>query len=1034
MKRSKLVTWIIALVIISAVLVIWKWSYHTPIAEQPKSGAKPAVSSEADKVGQVQKPADANKPAAVKEPNEPNKPADVNKPSKTVEPNEPNKPSEPLEALNLKDVEMKDIIQKLAEWTGKPIIPADDAMKQKMTIYSAEKLPRSQALSLIYGALRAKGFVAEHTDNAIYIKPIKDAKLSSAPTIPPEQPLADIENKEQIVRKFFKLKNYSATQMGNIVKPLVGEYGYVSTDEVTSTLLVIDTVDNLLRLEKIIEQFDVPEAEQTVEKVFEVRHGDPAEIVQLLRILLGGEGRRKVSGPSAKSETGPDRGGPARDKGKAEGTASETTSVVVGPSQSPIILIPEPRRKWIIARASAENMKQIEEWIDKLDKEEPVASEYETVSIRYVNDVREVANRLNDALQQMPGAELKASVLIQPLEQARQIMIFGRPELREMVKKLIQEIDVPSGQFETKAFKLKYADPDQVKKNIDELYEDINAKMPYWGRRWQEGMSAETVRAIAFPTMQQVTVIASPENMRKIEKQIKEWDEPINAEQVKPLIVTLHNSDPVQMADLLTKLFTEEAPSSRRMPYWWDWDGGEEEKKKGIVGPLYGQLTFEAVPGTKKIIVISKMPGAYEVIEKLIKELDRQEMAEVPKVITLNYADPEELAQRLNAIFNEAGQMATIPLGQRGLSQTGLGQEEEKGSKAGNEDEGTGSAGFYTPPWTRGQRRTDEMPLSNIIGRIRFIPDPRSKAILVLAPPEFMENIVKMIKELDIPGKQVMIKAVIMEVDHRDLTSLGLQLAQDPSTFGTLDENAITALTSLTHLATHGSLVLNKDAVPPAEGTGTRLGVGADITVLIDFLVKKVNAKILNQQTLWTKDNEEADFFKGQKVAFNTQLSVSEQGGRVTSGIDFQRVGMTLRVRPSITPEKHVDMNVNLTISQRTSEFINAQPVRTEMETETTLIVKDGETVMLGGMLFQEDSLVERKIALLGDLPLVGGLFRHNETVLANNEMIVFITPYVIDVLENMLPETKEQLEDAKEKLETVLKQLRTDEVNEVDE
>jgi type II secretory pathway component GspD/PulD (secretin) len=302
------------------------------------------------------------------------------------------------------------------------------------------------------------------------------------------------------------------------------------------------------------------------------------------------------------------------------------------------------------------------------------------------------------------------------------------------------------------------------------------------------------------------------------------------------------------------------------------------------------------------------------------------------------------------------------------------------------------------------------MPISNVIGRIRFIPDPRSKSILILAPPEFIESIEQMIRQLDIPGKQVMIKAIIMEVNHRKLTSLGVQLASDQLAFGTLDENAATILNQLSVLETRGSFTFS--AV-------------SNVTALIDFLVKKVNAKILNQQTLWTKDNEEADFFKGQKVAFNTDISVSEVGGRVTSGIDFQRVGMTLRTRPKITPENKVDMTINLMISQRTSEFINEQPVRTEMDTETALIVEDGETIMLGGMLFQEDNTVLRKVPLFGDLPLMGGLFRHNEIVKENSELLVFITPYVIDEPNMTLPATKEQLEQGIEKLDTVQNQLQ---------
>ena len=1027
MKRSRLIiSVIIILLIIAAAAVFVNWKivdFCTPAAAWVKATLESKLGIEAGKVSDTEKPddekgsaeskepqatVDTNEPAKTGEPeksvdvNEPNEPEEPNEPIEPNEPVEPNEPEDlgdpnnPLEALNLKDVEMKDIIQKLAEWTGKVIIPTDEAMKQKITIYSSEKLPRSQALSHIYAALRAKGFVAEVSDDAIYLKSLKDAKFGSVPTISANQPLAGIENKNRVVQRFFKLRSYSPTQMRDIVLPLIGEYGYVSADENTGNLLIIDTVENLIRFERIIAQFDVPESEQTVEEIFEIRYGDPAEIVQLLRKLLsGGRAVRASAGkpkPAAKKKPAP---------GKPEKAKAGAVSVVIESVQTPIVLIPEPRRKWIIARASAEDMKQIAEWIEKLDTKEPLESESETIPITYV-DVTEVANRLNQALREMPGTELKASVLVQPLTQARQIMIFGRAEMREMVKKLIEEIDVPSGQFETEVFELKYADPEQIKKNIDELYgeTDQSSRFGYYYYRGRRGRSpADTVKVIAFPTMQQVTVIASPENMEKIREQIVEWDVPIDVDKVKPRIIPLQNSDPVKMAELLTTLFSEEAPGRRSI---WDYYFGRGEEKKKIVGPLYGQLTFEAVPDTKKIIVISNIPEAYTVVEQLVEELDRQEMAEVPKVITLNYADPEELAERLNAIFNEPGTIATIRLGERGLSTTGM--EEEDQENKGTKTKDSTAQTEYKPWWTGRVRRTDEMPISNVIGRIRFIPDPRSKAILVLAPPEFMGKIEDMIKELDRPGKQVRIKAIVVEVDHSDVTSLGLQLASNPLAFGTLEENAITVLDQLINLETHGSLTLD---------------TSINVTSLVDLLVRKTNAKVLNQQTLWTKDNEEADFFKGQTVAFIKGIQTSVEAGSITQQFDFERVGMTLRARPNITPKKKVDMNIDLTISQLTSELINSQPVRTYMNTTTTAIVETGQTIMLGGILFQKDSEVERKIALLGDIPLVGGLFRHNETIESNNELIIFITPEVIDD-DDMLAETKE----AEEKLENMLRQL----------
>ncbi|MEN6577391.1 MAG: secretin N-terminal domain-containing protein [Phycisphaerales bacterium] len=1041
MERSKIILW--GLVLVAAGAIIWWVGFHASALDFPgveqragaqsdrttsgpnePNDARAAQKAEPNAPQGEKTPEDANKPAGG-DPNQPEAKGDASpggeppkageaKPSEaeSAKPKVPEDPNDPLEAVNLKDVEMKNIVEKIAQWTGKVVIPNDEAMKQKITIYAPDKLPRSKALLKIYSALRMKGFMPEEVDDTIFLKPLSEAKLGVHPIVPPDQPLAAFENPDQVVQKLFKLNNYPPAQMGEIVRPLVSEFGHVGADETTGTLLVIDTVGSLMRIENIIAQFDVPDAgNKMITEIFEIRSGDPTEMVQLLRLLLGGspDGRR---GQQLRSSGTTSR--PASQS--SGGSGKSATSVVIAAGDTPIILVPEPKRKWIIARSSAENLKQIGEWIEKMDREQPIAPEYETVSIVYA-DVDEVARRIQQSLEDMPGTELRPNVLVQALSQSRQIMIFGRADLREMVKKLIAEVDVMPGLFLTEVFQLEHADPDQIKTNLEGLYESQSGSSYSYGyrsSRYRNIQPSETVKVISYPSMGQVTVIASAENMEKIRKQIKEWDIPLDVETVKPRIIELQNSDPVQMATLLRKLFSEESDSTRslfRMIFWDD----EMDTKQKIVGPLYGQLTFEDVPGTKKIIVISKIPQAYAVIEQLILDLDRQEMAEVPHVVEVKYADTEDLAERLNATFNEAGTNARIRRTTRGLGDYSMnaaeGSQNQGNARNTNQGNNNQRNDEYTPPWSSGggaRRGTmDEEPISNVIGRVRFIPDPRSKSILVLAPPEFQSSIEETIKGLDVPGKQVLVKAVVVEVDHQDLTSLGLQLSSNPAEAFSVGENAVTALSELTYLQERGSATLS---------------VNSSVTALLDFLVKKVDAQILNQQSLWTEDNEEASFSKGQKIAFQTNATTSETGISRTQNFEYQDVGMTLAVRPSITPEKNVDMNVTVLLSDLTGDSINGQPVRRFMESTTNMIVENGQTLMLGGILFQTDSKVVRKVPLFGDLPLVGGLFRHNNITKANNELIVFITPYVMD--KETSAEADAQIEEPKKKLDTIQGEL----------
>jgi len=205
---------------------------------------------------------------------------------------------------------------------------------------------------------------------------------------------------------------------------------------------------------------------------------------------------------------------------------------------------------------------------------------------------------------------------------------------------------------------------------------------------------------------------------------------------------------------------------------------------------------------------------------------------------------------------------------------------------------------------------------------------------------------------------------------------------------------------------------------------------GTNINVLVDLLVKKANGRILNQPTLWTKDNEEAIFVKGQKIGFieNVQSDNSNPGA-FNRSFSYEDVGVTLRIRPNITPERAVDMTVSLNISQVEDEFINSQIVRGNLDTTTHLIVNDGQSVMFGGILERNDGKIIQKVPLLGDLPILGYLFRHEKTDLTNSELLIFMTPYVIDdvTLEDIpLDEmsTEEFLQSSRMKMEDIVDRL----------
>jgi len=935
------------------------------------------------------KPVEKGKDEKLEEKGKDVKPGDKDKKDDDKKKDEPvEDPNDPLEAMNFKDFEVGKLMDKVGQWTGKVIIPVNgEVLKQKITIYSTKKMPRSKALKLIYTVLRTKGFVAEEQDDIIFLKPLKDAKLLSVPTIPPDQPLAMIADKEMIVQKFFSLKEYPPGKMKEIIAPLVPEYGYVNADETTKTLIVIDTVANLQRIEGYINQLDVAEEEEMERRIFDIQQGDPTEIAQLLKIIMSAgypqlDRRSRYNRYSSYNRSRSDR------------SSSSSTEAV---------FIPEPTRKWLIVKATAEDMVKIEEWITKLDRKQEVGTDYTVISVEHA-DVDEIAGEIENMMERMPSSELQPNVQVIDLEQNSTLLVFGSPERRELVAKMVKELDIPPDKFETVHIKLKNAEPEEIKQYVEELFSELsssrNRRSPYGGYYGgyggyyggRRGGNQDEVRVIAYPTLKQVTVIASPHLIDDIKKQIEEWDKPLDVDEVKPLILVLKNSDPVKMANLLSSLFSEQQGRGNDfMSMIFGFGSSRRQTQHEVVGPLYGKLSFEAVPDTKKIIVISQIPEAYRVIREFVEELDRQEIAELPMVVVLKYADPEDLSERLNALLNESGTNATIHLSKRSLSAYGSGATSEK--QSGSSSDGGGrnpnanpnavQPGEYRPWWTSGQRRREEeQPISNIIGQIRFIPDYRSKAILVLCPPEYKESVRTMIEELDKPAKQVMIKATILAIDLKEETSIGVQLANDPTVFGSFTENSLDVINALRYAETFGKVNLSSSM---------------DVSVLIDFLVKNVDANILNEPTLWAKDNEEATFFRGRTIPFIASSQSSPEATSTTQTFDEKNVGVTLRVRPNITPEKAIDMELNLIISRQEPELILGNTATSETNTTTHLIVEDGTTVLLSGILFQQDVSIERKLPFFGDIPLLGELFKHKELLKENSEVMIFLTPYVIE-------------------------------------
>ena len=143
-----------------------------------------------------------------------------------------------------------------------------------------------------------------------------------------------------------------------------------------------------------------------------------------------------------------------------------------------------------------------------------------------------------------------------------------------------------------------------------------------------------------------------------------------------------------------------------------------------------------------------------------------------------------------------------------------------------------------------------------------------------------MDELVKLIERLDVSGKQVMIETVIVEVEHNTMTSLGFEFSSDGTALSSIGRFGVNTE------ATIGNPTDYLDYTTGLQKSDDFFLSGFNLTMFVDFLKKNGNARILNQQTLWTKDNDEANFFKGKQIPFVTGTTTTNQGSGGTTSSD----------------------------------------------------------------------------------------------------------------------------------------------------
>jgi type IV pilus assembly protein PilQ len=274
-----------------------------------------------------------------------------------------------------------------------------------------------------------------------------------------------------------------------------------------------------------------------------------------------------------------------------------------------------------------------------------------------------------------------------------------------------------------------------------------------------------------------------------------------------------------------------------------------------------------------------------------------------------------------------------------------------------------------------------------------LVVDARTNSLLVRDVPASLERVAALIPELDRPTPQVMIEARIVEANSAFARQLGVVWGFDYTRTGSSSTMEVAG-------AGAGHTVVNLPSDPTYGGIGIsfgRLDGSLNLDLSLTAMEDKGMGKVVSSPRIATLDNREATIKSGVRIPINTTVQTTGESSTTTSSIGFVEALLTLTVTPQVTSQGRIVLSIlaNRSVPDWTRQVNNTPAINTR-EASTRVMVKDGETVVIGGLLEEKEYDTETRIPFFADLPLVGPLFRNTDRGKETQELLIFITPRLV--------------------------------------
>lgn len=931
---------------------------------------------------------------------------------------------EPLRfTFNFTSQDLKRVLEWLSQETDLTIIANESDISGKpFALINLNNVTLDEVIEKIKTALAQYNLTFVRVDSTLLVTTFEKATAMNVPVKIIEANPELVEMTDEIQTYIIQLQNADATEQANALKPLLNRQANIFADATTNALVITDVSSTVRRAVTILQFADEGDPTPLKIAIMPLAYADATSIESTMDNLFDENDDEEDIKASVPIGVDPEEIKQALEEGLGIDIADGYIKVFADENSNSVII-----------KASEDNLVIVQEIIRHLDTAPELSTEIKTYRLQYAaaEDVATTLEELitgenirngrrsfdrEDILEMLtyrrdrrnPENIFQGIVgLVNITRDDRLNLVIVSSDSRNftLIDKIISELDQEQSQQEYKKYLLKNANAEGLKTLLDDLFEagaGDDEDRPWWERGRGDDSSSEggfgvqgQVNIVFDARLNALIISTAKQNFEMIDGLIEELDVSMPEQEWGTKIFRLKYADAENVANLLNSHYGgSSGGTSNRWDddWWWVRSRSQSSTQSQTQGSLAGNVSAEPFVNLNAVIVSTGTKRNFDMIEDFIKQIDvptPEDQVEITETIRLEYATADSIATLLSQVW----------------------QDQQ------SEDDGFGFGRFF-----RSATTTDEpTDINSLYGKVTVYADPDTNSLVVTTRRRYMEQVKILIKNLDFVRGQVRIDIKILEVTLDESTKLGIEATVSERRLGGLE------------LAPDNPLIGDANAqlglTQEISGFNYSL-VTREYMALLHTLIRENKVKTLSTPTITTRDSRPATWSSGRRIPYlqsvDTNSILGDTATQPLFNYDFidPPVGINISLTPFIAKsqagedgKRTIGLDITNISASNFIEFTDFNaPITDDNSLSVYIDVEDGQQLIVGGIIRKKQKQVENKVPILGDIPLLGRLFKSTETEVQDTEIVFLITPHIIDI------KNPADLEKLKEKNEDWLK------------